>query len=211
LYRIIQDVILSPSSLTSSCKSGNVTSSDTSSRTKSRRAASRLYVKEYFLNRIYALGSFKTYWNRLYDVALLLWIDAWIGIFSYKCKAQDSFTSPYLAIMTTPNNNERRIYSIFISGERFRLTRDQLESDPGNYFATFFFGDFAEAQNGCTELVIEKEPKLFRLIHAHLRGYTILPLSMSSIPQYMTHETALTNLIADAEFYGLQMLVDKLQ
>ncbi|PVF94080.1 hypothetical protein CPB86DRAFT_789396 [Serendipita vermifera] len=108
-------------------------------------------------------------------------------------------------------NNERRIYSLIVSGERFTFTRDQLESDPGNYFATFFFGDFAEARSGCTELIIEKEPKLFKLIQAHLKGYTILPLSASSIPEYMTHETALTNLMADAQFYGLEMLVETLQ
>jgi hypothetical protein len=110
--------------------------------------------------------------------------------------------------MASPNNMTQ-IYSLLVSGERFELTKDQLEWDPGNYFATFFFGDFSEAQNGCTELVISKETRLFELIHAHLRGYTILPLSPSSIPPYMTRETALINLMTDAQYYGLQMLVEK--
>ncbi|PVF94079.1 hypothetical protein CPB86DRAFT_741155 [Serendipita vermifera] len=112
--------------------------------------------------------------------------------------------------MTAPNKGHR-FYSLIVSGERFELTKDQLESDPGNYFATFFLGDFAEASNGCTELIVAKEPKFIRLIHAHLRGYTILPLSPSSIPEYMTPETALLNLMADAQYYGLQMLIEKIE
>jgi hypothetical protein len=112
--------------------------------------------------------------------------------------------------MASPNN-VTQIYSLLVSGERFELTKDQLQSDPGNYFATFFLGDFSEAQNGCTELVISKEPRIFELIHAHLRGYTVLPLSPSSVPPYMTPETALINLMADAQYYGLQMLVEKIE
>jgi hypothetical protein len=108
-------------------------------------------------------------------------------------------------------NDEKQLYSLIVSGERFELTKDQIESDPGNYFATFFFGDFAEANNGCSELVISKEPKLFKLMQAHLRGYIILPLSPSSIPDYMTPETAVINLLAEAQYYGLQLLVEKIE
>jgi hypothetical protein len=111
----------------------------------------------------------------------------------------------------TALNNKTQTYSLLVSGERFELTKDQIQSDSGNYFATFFFGDFAEADNGCTELIISKEPKLFKLIQAHLRGYTILPLSASSIPDYMTPETTAINLLAEAQYYGLQMLFEKIK
>jgi hypothetical protein len=111
----------------------------------------------------------------------------------------------------TALNQKKRLYSIIVSGENFDFTKDQLESDPENYFTTFFFGDFAEAANGCKELVIEKEPKLFRLIQAHLRGYTILPLSPSSIPHYMTGETTMINLLVEAQYYGLRSLVEKIE
>lgn len=102
-------------------------------------------------------------------------------------------------------------YSVVVSGERFILTRDQLESDPGNYFVTYFLGDFAESANGVNELVTEKEPLLFKLIQAHLRGYEILPLTSSSIPTYMTMDTALNNLLEEAQFYGLERLVEKIK
>ena len=102
-------------------------------------------------------------------------------------------------------------YSVIVSGERFNLTRDQLESDPGNYFVTYFLGDFAESANGVNELVTEKEPLLFKLIQAHLRGYEILPLASTSIPTYMTMGTALNNLLEEAQFYGLERLVEKIK
>jgi hypothetical protein len=111
----------------------------------------------------------------------------------------------------TALNREKQLYSLIVSGERFELTKAQIESDPGNYFVTLFFGDFAEADNGCTELVISKEPKLFKLIQAHLRGYIILPLPPSSIPDYMTLETTLINLLTEAQYYGLQLLVEKIE
>lgn len=46
------------------------------------------------------------------------------------------------------------IRSIIVSGERFTFTKDQLESDPGNYFATYLFGGFAEGSQGVRELVL---------------------------------------------------------
>lgn len=101
--------------------------------------------------------------------------------------------------------------TIIIGTERFNFTRDQLESDPGNYFATYFFGEVAEASHGARELVIEKDARLFRLIQAHLRGYDIFPLPDSAIPQYMTKEVAIKNLRHDAQFYCLGKLEEKIK
>jgi hypothetical protein len=105
-------------------------------------------------------------------------------------------------------SNER--YTIIVSGERLVFTRDQIESDPGNYFSTLFFGGFAEGVRGMREIAVEKEPLLFKLIQAHLRGYEILPLRDSFIPPYMTKEVALSNLLREAQFYGLQKLEEKI-
>ena len=102
-------------------------------------------------------------------------------------------------------------YTIIVSGEPLNFTRDQIESDPGNYFATYFFGGFAEGSQGARELVVEKDIQLFKLIQAHLRGYEIIPLADTAIPWYMTKEGALNNLLREAEFYCLQILVDKIE
>jgi len=58
--------------------------------------------------------------------------------------------------------------------------------------------------------VIEKEPLLFKLIQAHLRGYEILLLSEAGIPSYMNAETALNNLLLEAQFYCLEKLVNNI-
>jgi hypothetical protein len=103
------------------------------------------------------------------------------------------------------------LYSIIASGEKFNLTPDQLQSDPNNYFATYFLGDFEEATRNERELIVEKEPLLFKLIQAHLRGYDILPLADGCIPSYMTKEGALENLLKEALFYGLDILTSKIK
>lgn len=102
-------------------------------------------------------------------------------------------------------------YTIVVSGERFTFTRDQLESDSRNYFSTYFFGGFAEGSQGLRELVIEKDAQLFKLIQAHLRGYEIFPLPNSAIPHYMTRQGATTNLLLEAQFYGLERLEEKIR
>lgn len=102
-------------------------------------------------------------------------------------------------------------YTIIVEGERFSFTRDQLDSDPGNFFATYFSGGFPEVPYGTKEMEIEKEPLLFRLIQAHLRGYDVLPLSDQFVPPYMTKEGALNNLLKEAAFYGLWNLQSKIQ
>jgi hypothetical protein len=103
-----------------------------------------------------------------------------------------------------------QLYTLIVSGERFTLTKDQLFSDPDNYFCTYFFGDFSESQNNPTEIAIEKEPALVKLIQAHLRGYMVLPIPEGFVPAYMTRDTMVQNLLVDAEYYGLEGLVDKI-
>jgi hypothetical protein len=102
-------------------------------------------------------------------------------------------------------------YTVIVSGEKFVLTRDQIESDPGNYFASYFLGEFSEAAAGTRELIVQKEPHIFKLIQAHLRGYDILPLSDKVIPWHLTKETMISNLLNEAEFYGLDLLCQKIR
>jgi len=102
-------------------------------------------------------------------------------------------------------------YTIIVEGERFSFTLDQLESDPGNFFASYFSGGFKEVPYGTKEMEIEKDPLLFRLIQAHLRGYDILPLPDQFVPPYMTKEGALNNLLKEATFYGLWNLQAKIE
>ncbi|PVF94822.1 hypothetical protein CPB86DRAFT_817714 [Serendipita vermifera] len=101
-------------------------------------------------------------------------------------------------------------YTIIVNEERFVFTRDQLESDPGNYFAQYFLLGFKEVPKGTREMEIEKEPLFFKLIQAHLRGYDIFPLPDHWIPSYMTKESALNNLFKEAQFYGLWNLQNKI-
>jgi hypothetical protein len=94
-------------------------------------------------------------------------------------------------------------YTIIVGDQRFSFTRDQLQVEPGNYFDTYFFGDFQEAAEDTRELYLEKDPRLFTLIQAHLRGYNPFPIPDSFVPQYMTKEGAFENLLKDVEFFGL--------
>ena len=102
-------------------------------------------------------------------------------------------------------------YTTIVSGQRFTLTRDQLESEPGNYFASYFLGGFEESSNDTKEMKLEKDPLLFTLIQAHLRGYDPLPIPDSFVPQYMTKEGALKNLLNDAQYFGLTRLEELIQ
>lgn len=58
------------------------------------------------------------------------------------------------------------------------------------------------------ELVLYSDPKLFKLIQAHLCGYQVFPIPSSWVPEYMTPESALENLKRDADYYGLKRLAD---
>jgi hypothetical protein len=103
------------------------------------------------------------------------------------------------------------LYTIVVSGEKLYFTKDQILFDPGNYFATYFFGEFAEGIQGTRELHLQKDIQLFKLIQAHLRGYRILPLADAVIPSYMTKEVALINLFLEAQYYGLQRLEERIR
>lgn len=84
-----------------------------------------------------------------------------------------------------------------------------LRSDPGNYVASYFLGGFSNVATGIHELM-GRRPQIFKLIQAHLWCYDILPLSDKFIPYYLTKETMISNLLKEAEFYGLDLLCQKI-
>jgi hypothetical protein len=104
-----------------------------------------------------------------------------------------------------------QLYTIIVSGEKLVFTKDQIISDPGNSFATYFFGNSAEGSRGARELIVQKDIHLFKLIQAHLRGYRVLPLADNAIPSYMTKEVGLLNLFLEAQYYGLQQLEERIR
>jgi len=94
-------------------------------------------------------------------------------------------------------------YTITVSGVKFHFTQNQLQSEPGNYFANYFVN---QAANGTNTLTLETDPMLFRHIQTHLRGYNVFPIPEGFLPSYMDEMTALQNLQNDANVYGLGRL-----
>jgi len=97
-------------------------------------------------------------------------------------------------------------YNVVVRGEDFILSDEQLNFDAPNYFTEYF---------GTTEATVvwlsrNRNPRLFQIIEDYLSGYDILPLPDSAGPSHMSRENISKNLLADARFYGLSRLVDKL-
>ncbi|KAG9124430.1 hypothetical protein FRC07_011672 [Ceratobasidium sp. 392] len=99
-------------------------------------------------------------------------------------------------------------YTVVVRGETFLLTRDQIEFDSPNYFTSCFLGEFTEAQTHT--LTLSRDPQLFKIIIDYLSGYDVLPLHESAIPQRMNSDAALRNLLADAQFYQLDGLINRI-
>ncbi|KAG8752283.1 hypothetical protein FRC12_012042 [Ceratobasidium sp. 428] len=99
-------------------------------------------------------------------------------------------------------------YTVEMRGEKFLLTRDQVEFDSPNYFTSCFLGEFTEAQT--RTLTLSRDPELFKIILNYLSGYDVLPLHELMIPKQMNSNAALRNLLADAQFYQLDGLVDQI-
>lgn len=96
-------------------------------------------------------------------------------------------------------------YTITVENEKFILVADHFNSDAPNYFTSYFFGDFAEG--GCQEMILHRNPILFRAVREHLMGYEIGLLTGDWYPSHWSRDTALKNLLVDADFYGLERLI----
>ncbi|KZV86369.1 hypothetical protein EXIGLDRAFT_226377 [Exidia glandulosa HHB12029] len=92
--------------------------------------------------------------------------------------------------------------TVVLRGETFTLYRDQIEFDAPNYFTALFLDAPREPT-----VALSRSPELFRIIVDYLSGYNVLPLATEMVPPTMTRETALANLLNDAEYYQLGGLV----
>ncbi|ORY53979.1 hypothetical protein BCR35DRAFT_247265, partial [Leucosporidium creatinivorum] len=100
-------------------------------------------------------------------------------------------------------------YTVIVRGVKFELSYAQITYDSPNHFTTAFLEhDFAEAQS--RTLFLDRNPQLFALIVEHLSGYTILPLAQNALPTTMSYEIAYRNLYTDAEYFGLEYLLQLL-
>lgn len=132
-------------------------------------------------------------------------------------------------------------YTVVVRGETFILGREQILYDSPNYFSTCFLtpslkntkvrdstgvgarllspvpevpeedGDDESGDEEEYELILHRDPYLFKLIEAYLSGYPILPLPEEWLPKYMSPEAALKALLVDAKYYELTRLVDILR
>lgn len=102
-------------------------------------------------------------------------------------------------------------YTITLRNESFTLTRDQLFFDAPNYFTILFLtGPFLESTSNKRQVVLHRDPELFRIIEAYLSGYEIFPLP-DMVSGWMSRGAVGKNLLADARFYGLDGLVEMLE
>ena len=101
-------------------------------------------------------------------------------------------------------------YQIIVRGETFILDKHQILFDSPNYFSSYFLGDFKEATEGQHQLILRRDPFLFKLVEAYLSGYPVLPLP-ASLPAHLSPETAVQSLLCDAQFYGLDGLIKELR
>jgi hypothetical protein len=115
----------------------------------------------------------------------------------------------FFAHYQMPTTTSDTYYNLNVGGEGFVLTKYQIQSDPGNYFATYFLGDFSEAANGNRELKLEKDPVIFKIIQSHLRGYEVFPIPDGLAPAYMTKEVFMKNVWIESQYYGLTNLEEK--
>ena len=102
-------------------------------------------------------------------------------------------------------------YTIIVQDTYFVLSDDQICRDGPNYFTNYFGGSFKEAQDGVQVMVLSRDPYLFTFICMYLRGYHVLPLPDENIPWYLSKESRLKNLLADAYFYGLNSLAEEIE
>jgi hypothetical protein len=115
-------------------------------------------------------------------------------------------------------------YWIRVHNEDFYLTDNELQSEPGNALIEPLTKSDTPSDNqppqGLPSVSVHTDPNLFRLIHAHLRGFEIFPLSSQGLPLwtrvppnqvYLGKEATLNNLLRDAEEFKMMKLYGKIR
>jgi hypothetical protein len=107
--------------------------------------------------------------------------------------------------------------TIKVNEQKFILSETQIYSEPESIFVDFLPNGRAPD--------LDVDASIFRLIHAHLKGYEIFPLPPQGIPcgagtfdsahssmlPYLSKEATLKNLWRDATDFGLNNLVTKIE
>jgi hypothetical protein len=101
-------------------------------------------------------------------------------------------------------------FRVIVRDQVFVLDKHQILFDSPNYFSSYFLGEFKEAAEGQRQLTLRRDPFLFRIIENYLSGYSVLPLP-PNLPPHLSKETAMANLLRDAQFYGIDGLVTLLE
>lgn len=102
---------------------------------------------------------------------------------------------------------------VIVGNVVFELTEEELRSEPDNLLLKLI----RPTHYSNSEPHISADPNIFRLLHAHLQGYEILPLPPQGIPvgqhgsSTIGSEAALANLLRDANDFGLKNLVGKIE
>lgn len=107
----------------------------------------------------------------------------------------------------------------FVGNSTFELTEEELKSEPNNLL--FRIATTRSTHYGNSEPYLNVDLNIFKLIHAHLQGYEILPLPPQGIPlgygatdgplPHLSKDAVLQNLLRDANDFGLKNLVAKLE
>ena len=90
-----------------------------------------------------------------------------------------------------------KFYRINVSGQKFFLSRKNIESDGPNVFTEKF-----DKEPRATRMAFDRNPILFAHVHRHLQGYEVITDEMTM--------NDIENMILDARFYRLMDLENKL-
>lgn len=88
-----------------------------------------------------------------------------------------------------------KVYTLLVGDERFRLSGASLSYDSPSYFTDYFLSNV-----GCSNLSIDRSPKVFEKICSHLQGYSIK----------IEDEYEFVYLLMDANYFRLKKLRQRL-
>jgi hypothetical protein len=107
---------------------------------------------------------------------------------------------------------EVKTYDVYVQGRLFSLYEEQIRFDSPNELARHFDAPHPYFRNKpAPPMHLARDPTLFGIIVQYLSGYDILPLSEKGLPSGMSVETALKNLMKDAQKLRLNNLVKLLK
>lgn len=93
-----------------------------------------------------------------------------------------------------------QVFQIQVGERLFKLSGASLSSDAPSYFTTFFLKHKNLPSHEWPILYIDRSPKLFSLIVAHLQGYYVMP----------DNDVEFVYLLLDANYYHLPRLIQQL-